>query len=240
MSEDYQEEPQPQDAPELRTGPDWEEHGYSPATFFSTTWKILFSPWQTFSRMRIEGGLLPPMLFLLGWGLIQSMLGYLFLKWVVEPHLVPYFVAHFQQEWQQLSEFVANSGRDALPALTADALIDKSTPAQQLLNVVLSPFTTVCFVMIASGVTHWILVLFKSAKYPFEATFRGLAYLSGMLMMIACIPVIGMVLANIVNLIYSVIFLACIHEANIWRIVGYTVLLPLLLLFCCCALLPGF
>jgi hypothetical protein len=85
-------------------------------------------------------------------------------------------------------------------------------------------------IFIASGIYHLVLGLLGGRNYPFETTFRVVAYASGSTLPLAIIPICGGFIGGIWGLVCTIIGLAQAQETSIGKAAG-AVLIPLVI--CC-------
>jgi hypothetical protein len=146
------------------TEPAWErrsELGFFKA-LFQTIFSILFSPSETFSKMKITGGLGAPLLFYVITHVLVVPLTCLCQAQMTKDFFafVPWFTAHAAQP--------------KIAKMLHDVALGASLQKVMMLglNMIIYFFMTAAFF-------HLSLKILKSARGPFEATFRMLCYCYG-------------------------------------------------------------
>ena len=95
-------------------------------------------------------------------------------------------------------------------------------------------FALVLFVM--AGVWHFFLVLFGAGRSGYQATFRGVAYVNGLIQLLSLVPCLGCVVA-VWGIVLQIIAFKEAHRTSYWRVIcAYFVLL---LLCCGCPVAAG-
>jgi hypothetical protein len=197
MAEDEYGEALEQSLP-VRTGPRWEDDGPALARFVDTARGVLLEPAATFSNMRREGGLGPPLLYGIIGVAVGSLTGLLL---------------------QMATPF-------GFPAGASD--IRSPVPVFLLLPllVVTIPCIGIVGLFLASGIYHVILLLLGGARYGFETTFRVVAYASGSTSPLGVIPFCGGIIGGVWGIVVTIIGLARAHETSTGKAAA-AVLLPI-------------
>jgi hypothetical protein len=195
-----------------RTGPAWENR--SQLGFFrammQTIKGVLFDPAVTFERMKREGGLGAPLLFMVLVGSVTTLvsIGY---------NLV--FNINMQN-------FVPAASRQTFAAQAG-----LSNMVLAVVGAVLTPFIiAILYGFIASGVFHLSLMLCAGIRRPFETTFRTNCYGFGATSIWYLVPFCGGFIAPIWWIVALCIGMAKTHEITTGKSV-FGVLLPVAV--CC-------
>jgi hypothetical protein len=96
--------------------------------------------------------------------------------------------------------------------------------------LVVMPIFAVIALFIAAGLYHVLLVALSGANYPFETTFRVVAYVAGAVYLFLLIPLCGGIIAGILSIVHSIIGLATAQETTTGKAAG-AVLIPVVV--CC-------
>jgi len=97
-------------------------------------------------------------------------------------------------------------------------------------TLVFLPLFATLGLFVGSGLYHLVLMLLGGQKYPYETTFRTVAYAMGSTYPISIVPICGGVIAMVWGLIVTIIGLAQMHETTTGKAAG-AVLIPALV--CC-------
>jgi hypothetical protein len=194
----------PPPAPPGRTGPPWEQAGQSLQSFIDTAKTVLTDPTTAFSQMRREGGLVAPLVYYLI-GMLIGVLGSMI--------------------WQ-----FAGLGAGWGPG--AFGMPDAGLAVGMGASLIAIPIICTIGLFIGALIVHVALGLFGGQRYPFETTFRVLAYAQGSALPIAILPVCGGIAAGIWGLIVAIVGLAQAQETTIGKAAA-AVLTPTVI---CCAL----
>lgn len=193
-----------------RTGPPWEQR--QELGIVKSGWEtmkgVLGNPNETFAKMKREGGLGTPILFMVLWGTIGTLfgLGYQFALQLLVPSV---------------------SGQTAPPnALQMMGV----TGGMIAIYAVMVPVFMVVSAFIGSGILHLSLMICGGAKQAFETTLRTYCYAQGSASMLQVVPGCGAVVSGIWALVATCIGLAKTHEITTGRAVC-AVLLPTVV--CC-------
>jgi hypothetical protein len=191
-----------------RTGPPWEQVGAPAVQRFIDTMKgVLLDPATTFRNMRREGGLGAPLVYFLIGAIVYAVASAL---------------------WQGLLGGMMMGPLGTSPF--GDSYGVGAFSVAWLLFVL--PILLVCGAFIWSGIVHVLLMLFGGQKYPYETTFRTLAYAAGSTYPIGIVPVCGGLIASVWGCIAMIIGLAQTQETTMGKAAA-AVLVPMVL---CCAL----
>jgi hypothetical protein len=176
------------------------------AGLFKTLKEVLFTPSDFFRKMPVTGGLTDPLLF----ALIVGMAGLLFLYlWDI-------------LLYDSLRTFVIPEFRDmAERGLMRDHGFSFFS--------VLTPFTLIISLFLASGFLHLLLLMVRGAKAGFEATFRVAAYSMAPFVFLM-IPACGMPVMWLWVITLAIIGLREAHETSGGK-AAMAVLFPFIL--CC-------
>jgi hypothetical protein len=104
-----------------------------------------------------------------------------------------------------------------------------------LAQVVISPVLTVVFVYVAAAVLHVLLMLFRGAKRPFDATLTAVAYANGLNLLLV-VPGCGGLLALVWGLVVLVIGLGEIQRCGSGKAAAAVLAPVALVCVCCCGL----
>jgi len=176
-----------------RTGPPWEREGKSIKSFFSTV-KLLFTALTFFfSNMRREGGLGAPLLF----GLLGGMIGATF-------NLL------LQFGLQGALMFVTgNFNRGLGPG---EGLLIFGIFAA--IGIIVMPIFLILGMFFNAAITHLMLLLLGGARFPFETTFRVVAYCAGGTSILLLIPFCGQYAQGIVQIVFTIFGIWKAHEIS--------------------------
>jgi hypothetical protein len=200
--------PPPPPPSSARTGPPWENPGAPVQRFIDTMKGALIDPQNTFAQMRREGGLQPPLFYYL-LGAAIAVIG------------------------QILWHFVGFGGMMALPG--SRGAMAGAAAGVGFLFIIL-PLCYIIGIFLGSLIIHVLLGLFGGQKFPYETTFRTVAYAHGSALPIAFIPACGGLIGGIWGLIVLIIGLAQTQETTIGKSAA-AVLVPIVI---CCGLFAVF
>jgi len=191
------------------------------AAFFET-WKLVATqPQQFFRRVRIDQTG-TAVLF----GLIASVAG------TVVAGLYNYLsgqqaIATMQQLMEKMPEEQARFMRTYLELFSGGAA---------LAQIVISPIVTVIFMYLGAAILHLLLMLFRGAKRPFDATLTAVAYANGLNLLLA-VPGCGGLLALVWGLVVLIIGLGEIQRCGAGKAAAAVLAPVVLVCVCCCGVL---
>jgi hypothetical protein len=110
------------------------------------------------------------------------------------------------------------------------------TGSMTLAQVVLSPLLTLIFMYVAAAILHLLLMLFRGAKRPFDATLTAVAYVNGLNLLLA-VPGCGGLLASVWGLVALIIGLGEIQRCGPGKSAAAVLAPAVLLCACCCTAL---
>jgi hypothetical protein len=99
-------------------------------------------------------------------------------------------------------------------------------------SLFLVPIFAMLGLFVGSGIYHVLLTALSGANYPFETTFRVVAYVLGTVYLFLLIPVCGGLIGGILAVVHSIVGLATAHETTTGKAAG-AVLIPVVV---CCGL----
>jgi hypothetical protein len=198
----------PPPPPTTRTGPPWENPGAPLQRFIDTMKGVLIDPQNTFANIRREGGLQAPLFYYLI-GAAIAILGAL------------------------LWHFVGFGGMMAMPG-GGRAMAGAAMGVGML--VIVLPLCYIIGIFLGSLIVHFLLGLFGGQKFPYETTFRAVAYAHGSAMPISFIPFCGGLIGGIWGIVVLIIGLAQMQETTIGKSAA-AVLVPIVI---CCGLFVVF
>jgi hypothetical protein len=198
--------PPPPVPPSSRLGPPWEQEGPPLQRFIDTAKGVLVDPMNTFSQMRREGGLQAPLIYYLI-GMAIGVGGTIL--------------------WNLLG--IGGMGMPNRHAMSGAAM------GLGFLIIGL-PICYVIGIFLGSLIMHFLLMLFGGQKYPYETTFRTVAYVQGSALPILFVPFCGGFVAGIWAIVCLIIGLAQMHETSTGKAAA-AVLVPIVI---CCALVAVF
>jgi hypothetical protein len=105
-------------------------------------------------------------------------------------------------------------------------------PGAGLGSLFVIPLFAVLGLFIGAGIYHVLLMALSGANYPFETTFRVVAYVLGTVYLFLLIPICGGIVASILAVVHSIIGLAAAQETTTGKAAG-AVLIPVVV---CCAI----
>ncbi len=106
-------------------------------------------------------------------------------------------------------------------------------PAFLVGSVVLAPILAVVWMYVGSAIVHVLLMLFRGAKRPFDATLTAVAYASG-LNLLMVVPACGGLIALVWGLVVLVIALGEIQRCGSGKAAAAVFAPAILLCLCCC------
>src|SRR5260370_9641790 len=189
-----------------RSGLPWDERqarGFFNA-FVETLVMVLTKPDAAFRAMKIEGGLVEPLIYALIGGWLGGVVPFLF-------SLAFYSVGLF------------GSRNNAFGMLTGMGI-------GSIAFIILLPVMIVMGLFIGAAIVRLCLMIVGGANKTFEATFRVLAFSQGSTGPLQMIPVCGGLIAGVWGLVVTCVGLARAHETETGRAV-FAVFLPLVV--CC-------
>ena len=193
-----------------RVGPAWEQRAQlgMVKAGWETIKAVLLKPSEAFATMKREGGLGAPLLFVVLFGSVASIIG-LFYEYAFGLGLTTLF--------------------PKIPGAT-DAATSQMTAGYFIGMTVFMPLLVVLIMFVGAGIQHLALMICGGAKQPFEATFRAYCYVQGSAYVFQIVPVCGAIVSGIWAIVCTCIGLAKTHDITIGRAV-LAVLLPMIV--CC-------
>ena len=198
-----------------RTGPPWERDKRAIGSLLETVRLAYSSTAFFFSDMRREGGLGRPIAF----ALIAGSIG-----------------LFFQVALQLGIQF----------AIIGIALMNNPRPAgapgpAEMAGMVcvlgFIPLFVLIGVFLQSGMYHLMLKMLHAAPFPFETTFRVVAYSMGAAFLLAAVPFCGHFIAWIVSIVFTIVGLSKAQEISGGK-ASAAVLIPIVL--CCGTSIAGY
>ena len=189
-----------------RSGLPWDERqtrGFFNA-FVETLVMVLTKPDAAFRSMKIEGGLVEPLIYALIGGWLGGVVTFL-----------------FSLGFKSMGLFANRN--NAFGMLTGMGI-------GSIAFIILLPVMIVIGLFIGGAIVHLCLMIVGGANKTFEATFRVLAFSQGSTGPLQMIPVCGGLIAGVWGLVVTCIGLARAHETETGRAV-FAVFLPLVV--CC-------
>ena len=182
-----------------RTGPPWEATGPTGPRFIETVKQVLLSPTALFRNMRREGGYGGPLTF----GVLGSTIGFAI------------------GMLMQLAIALLTPGQGAMnrPVIGVFALM----------FLLFLPFLLGLSLLIWAALYHLVLRMLGAARYPFETTFRVVAYAFGSTSLLQIFPVCGGLIGFIDSIVVSIIGLTQTHGVSTAK-ATIAVLVPMLIL----------
>jgi DNA-directed RNA polymerase subunit RPC12/RpoP len=204
-----------------RIGLPWERQEKSLKVFWETCMMILGSPTLAFSIMYREGGLGAPIIFALIGGAIGGALAGIY---------------NTLLQIGVLAFVTAAGGQNAPPGLVEQTWVQVAIQ----LPVALAGGTIGMLIgsFIYAGLFHLFLMMLGGARYPFETTYRVVAYVSGATSLIQVIPLCGQYVVGLVALIYWIIGVSVAHRCGGGKAAA-AILLPIVVCAVACGLLFG-
>lgn len=200
--------PPPPPPTSARTGPPWENPGAPVQRFIDTMKGVLIDPQNMFASIRREGGLQAPLIYYL-LGAAVAVIGTL------------------------LWHFLGFGGMMGIPG-GRNAMAGAAAGLGVLLIFV--PLCYIIGIFLGSLIIHVLLGLFGGQKFPYETTFRAVAYAHGSSLPISFIPACGSIIASIWGIVVLIIGLAQMQETTIGKSAA-AVLVPIVI---CCGLFAVF
>jgi hypothetical protein len=189
---------------------------------FFETWKLVATqPQQFFRRVRIDQTG-TAVLF----GLIASVAG------TIVAGLYNYLSG--QQAMATMQELVDKMPEDQARFLRA--YVELFSGGAALAQIVISPIVTLVFMYVAAAILHLLLMLFRGAKRPFDATLTAVAYANGLNLLLA-VPGCGGLLALVWGLVVLVVGLGEIQRCGSGKAAAAVLTPAALVCLCCCGLL---
>jgi hypothetical protein len=191
---------------EPRSGLPWDgrrARGFFNA-FVETLVMVLTKPDAAFRAMKIEGGLVEPLIYALIGGWLGGVVAFL-----------------FSLGFQSMGLFA--NRHNAFGMLTGMGI-------GSIAFIILLPVMIVIGLFIGAAIVHLCLMIVGGANKTFETTFRVLAFSQGSTGPLQMIPVCGGLIAGVWGLVVTCIGLARAHETETGRAV-FAVFLPLVV--CC-------
>jgi hypothetical protein len=189
------------------------------AAFFET-WKLVATqPQQFFRRVRIDQTW-TAILF----GLIASTAG--------NAVTALYNYLSGQQALVAMQELM-----EKMPAEQARFMrmyMELMSGSMTLAQVVLAPILTLVFMYVGAAILHLLLMLFRGAKRPFDATLTVVAYANGLNLLLA-VPGCGGILAGVWGLVVLIIGLGEAQRCGQGRAAAAVLTPAVLVCVCCCA-----
>lgn len=185
----------------LLTEPAWErraELGFFQA-LTRTIGAVLCHPRKTFSKLKVEGGLLRPFFYYLLMSVVTFgvTLCYQMPSILKNPTLLP-------------SQLEGVSHRTLILGV--------------VIVWILSPIFFAGGIFISSFLTHLSLKLIARTKEPFQATFRTMCYAMGSASVTQLIPFVGGIVSAVWGVIIYFIGLKKVHRVSAWRLFFATLL----------------
>lgn len=191
---------------EPRSGLPWDRRqtrGFFNA-FVETLVMVLTKPDGAFRAMKIEGGLVEPLIYALIGGWLGGVVAFL-----------------FSLGFQSMGLFANRHNAFGMPT---------GMGLGSIAFIILLPVMIVIVLFIGAAIVHLCLMIVGGANKTFEATFRVLAFSQGSTGPLQMIPVCGGLIAGVWGLVVTCIGLARAHETETGRAV-FAVFLPLVV--CC-------
>jgi len=181
---------------------------WTPQGLLASLRGVLFSPSDFFRNMNVSGGLTDPILFALFTGM-GGWMAYYFWQIILT---------------DRFGDLVPLKGASGMAVLQGTGMV---------IAAILTPFLLIISLFVASGVMHVLLLMVRGAKNGFEATFRVIAYGTGVNILLV-IPVCGAPIAAIWAVVLAIIGLKEAHGISGGK-AATAVLFPFIL--CCAATL---
>jgi hypothetical protein len=196
----------PPPPPLTRTGPPWENPGPPLQRFIDTMKGVLVDPMNTFANVRREGGLQAPLFYYLLGAAVA---------------LVGAILWHILLPGGGMMGMPGGRGAMAGAAMGLGFLI------------IVLPLCYIIGIFLGSLILHFLLMLFGGQKFPYETTFRAVAYAHGSALPLSFIPFCGGLIGGIWGIVVLIIGLAQMQETTIGKAAA-AVLVPIVL---CCGLI---
>jgi hypothetical protein len=176
--------------------------------FFHTVSLLITRPGEAFTMMRVEGGLMDPLLFGLIGGCAATVVS-IFFQVLLES--IPNYPSHSE----------------------AFNLFGLAPWVMASIYAAVSPVSVLLWLFIGSAILHLCLMLVGGANRSFEATLRVVSYASGAGNLFSMIPVCGWLIAIIYLIVLACIGLTRAHQTTTGKAL-LAIFLPMFV--CCCAL----
>ena len=190
-----------------RVGLPWDNGPRSVGTYYETVKFIFSAPAEAFGQMSRSGGFGVPLKFAVISGLIGAI-----------------FSGTYTTIFQiVLRKIVAAIGPGKLPpgfSLGSTTQIALQLPIAILLGTV----GVTIMLFLGGAINHYILKIVSGTKFPFETTFRVLAYVHGTITLLQIVPACGGYVAGLLAIIYSILGFAAAHRISIGRAIGAVLL----------------
>lgn len=173
--------------------------------WFDTVSLLITKPSEAFTMMRLEGGLMDPLLFGLIGGSIGSILAALYQILIRSFGFAAGSNVLFNKFGLGASSFV-------------------------IVDLIFTPVKVAIGLFILGGILHLCLMLFGGASRPFETTFRVTGYTVGASYLFCVVPVCGGLVALVYLIVLATIGLARTHQTTTGKAL-MAVLAPFIL--CC-------
>lgn len=196
--------------------------------YLKTVWKILTTPTEFFSNLRLDGGVTGPLAFALVTHWIGSALEFLWKS--VSGGLA---VRYLQQILDQMAGMMANDGGD-IDSLGRGAWIDQTKAVlQQWLwgagSVIMDPFTTLFTLLVTAVFVYFGARLLVGPHVRYESALRIICY--GMTpTLLRGVPLLGGLVAWIYVLVVTVIGVKQAYRVETGRAVVIAIFPKLVLL----------
>lgn len=174
--------------------------------FFHTVSLLITRPGEAFTLMRVEGGLMDPLLF----GLIGGCAAYV--------------VSIFCQ--------LLLRSIPGYPHNDIFSLFGLSPGVMAVILAALSPISVLLWIFLSSAVVHLCLMLVGGANRSFETTLRVICYAGGAGHLFSMIPVCGWLIGLVYMIVLECIGLTRAHQTTTGKGL-LAIFLPMFL--CCCA-----
>lgn len=177
----------------VRSGPPWEQTEKPLVGRFVETVVLSYTNTMVlFGDMRRTGGLGAPLLFAIISGTIGMVIGTL-------PQLL-----------LQVVVLGAEAQRDAASL----GMMAGMSVGMAVGLMIAAPLRAILGAFIWSGIYHVMLILFRSAHFPFEATFRAVAYSFSASSLIMALPCCGQHVYLIVSTVFAIIAIMKVQEIS--------------------------
>jgi hypothetical protein len=111
--------------------------------------------------------------------------------------------------------------------------MEAMTGSALLAQVVLAPLVTLIVIFVAAGILHLLLTLFRGANRGFDATLTAVAYVSGLLLLLA-VPGCGGIIAYAWALVAVIIGLGAVQRCGPGKSAAAVLAPAALVCICCC------
>ena len=199
----------------LRSGPPWEQTEKPLVGRYVETVVLAYTNTMVlFSDMRREGGFGAPLFFAVIGGVIGGVIGTI-------PQIFLQLVMTGMQAGQADAQAVG--------------LMAGMGVGMAVAMMIFIPIGVVIATFIYSGLYHLMLMILGGANFPYETTFRVVAYAGGASSLLLAIPFCGQYVSGIVAIVFYIIGLMKAQEISGMKATA-AVLLPMLI---CCVLIFG-